>query len=59
VGAIESGLTFGETCDLSSLLKPTKGKGFMPAPRVYLQQIGAFVKKGVATEFLRKGPLKH
>lgn len=53
VGGIESGLTLGERCDLHPLRKKVKdGKGYMPAPRVYLQEIGAFVTKAQAQSFL-------
>ena len=60
VGAIESGLTINETCDLRSYMKPRgEGGGFMPPPRVYLEQMGAFLKKDIAQHFLKQGPLRH
>jgi hypothetical protein len=45
VGGIESGITFGERVDLTTMLRPPKpdAKPFAPSPRVYLHAIGGFV----------------
>lgn len=60
VGAIESGLTLSDTCDLGDYATAgTAGGGFMPAPRVYLPALGGFLKKAQARKFLTKGPLRH
>lgn len=36
VGGVESSLTYGENYDARRLMKKPDGKGFVPAPRVYL-----------------------
>jgi hypothetical protein len=36
VGGVESSLTYGENYDARRLMKKPEGKGFVPAPRVYL-----------------------
>jgi hypothetical protein len=50
VGGIESGITFGERFDAQALNRPRgpRGSGYVPQPRVYLQEIGAFVSRAVA-----------
>jgi len=49
VGGIEQGVTFGEGFDANTLTKDKgSSSGFMPAPRIYLAEIGAFVKKSEA-----------
>lgn len=49
-GGIESGITLGERFDSRSLAAPRdpNAKPFSPAPRVYLQDIGAFVQRASA-----------
>jgi len=52
VGGIESGLTFGERYDHQSLRrKPKDGDGFLQPPRVYIAELGAFLKAKQAAEF--------
>jgi hypothetical protein len=50
VGGIESGITFGERFDAQALNRPRdpRGGGYIPQPRVYLHEIGAFVSRAVA-----------
>jgi hypothetical protein len=49
VGGIEQGVTFGEGFDANTLTKDKgSSSGFMPAPRIYLAEIGALVKKSEA-----------
>jgi hypothetical protein len=49
-GGIESGITLGERFDSRSWAAPRdpNAKPFSPAPRVYLQDIGAFVQRASA-----------
>ena len=54
VGGIESGLTLGERFDLGRYTKDGEGKGFLPAPRVYLHSLGAFVSRDQAEAFFRR-----
>lgn len=56
VGGIESGVTFTDTVNLDGLLhEPRPGaRGFLPQPRVYLHQIGAFIEPHAAQEFFAK-----
>lgn len=51
IGGIESGITFGERFDATALLKPrpSNGKSYSPAPRVYLHEIAAFADRKVAS----------
>lgn len=59
VGGIESGITYGERYDVSSLLNPPKGgNGFSPAPRVYLANLGAFVSRDQARELFENRQMK-
>lgn len=50
VGGIESGITLGERFDARTLAAPRSlsAKPFSPAPRVYLQEIGAFLARASA-----------
>jgi hypothetical protein len=48
VGGIESSVTYGDRYDHRSLTRPSSGSGFVPPPRVYLQEVGAMADKGVA-----------
>ena len=60
VGGIEQGVTFGERCDLGPLLKrkPT-GKGFLPAPRVYVSEIGTFLSRDEARKLFAHRTVKN
>jgi hypothetical protein len=53
VSSISSGITVGERYDPRPLLKPRDGAGFLPAPRVYIPAIGAFMDPGRATALLK------
>ena len=55
VGGIESGITLGDRFDARSLAVPrsTNAKPFSPAPRVYLQDIGAFLTRASAGALLQ------
>ena len=53
VGGIESGVTIGETCDISHWLKePTGESAFAPGPRVYIAELQMFLKREQAREVL-------
>ncbi|HEV8361916.1 MAG TPA: hypothetical protein VGQ52_00235 [Gemmatimonadaceae bacterium] len=56
---ISSGITVGERYDPRALFKGKTGKGFLPAPRVYVGAIGAFMDRKRATEFLRHATIKN
>ena len=60
VGGIEQGVTFGERYDVRPLLKPrsTRG-GFMPAPRVYVPEIGIFMSRRDAEVFLANRAVRN
>lgn len=60
VGGIESGVTFGDTVSLTSVLHPPKAgaQSFTPRPRVYLHELGAFVEHDVARGFFSKRGMK-
>jgi len=51
VGGIESGVTLGERFSLDRYSRPRNGKGFLPPPRVYLAQLGAFLTRKQAQAF--------
>jgi hypothetical protein len=53
VGGIESGLTLGERFNFRDIQKkPKDGKdGFLPPPRVYIAELGAFLTAKQAAEF--------
>ena len=51
VGGVESGVTFGERFNLDRYLKHSDGKGFLPPPRVYLGELGAFLSRDQAASF--------
>lgn len=53
VGGIESGITMSETVDLDRYVKPPdpNRRPFLPPPRVYLHELGAFVEPRVAQAF--------
>ena len=60
VGGIEQGVTFGERYDLGPLLKPkTTNGGFLPAPRVYVSEIGAFLPRDEARKLLAHRTVKN
>ncbi len=59
VGGIEQGVTVGERYDLRPLQrKATKG-GFLPAPRVYVKEIGAFLSRKEARKLLAHRTVKN
>lgn len=60
VGGIEQGVTVGERYDLRPLLarKASKG-GFLPAPRVYVKEIGAFLSRKDARKLLAHRTVKN
>ncbi len=52
VGGIESGVTIGEQFNARTLFRERRsGRGFLPPPRVYLREIGAFLTRSQATAF--------
>ncbi len=51
VGGIESGITYGERFSLDRYTRQPSGKGFLPAPRVYLHQLGALLTRKQARSF--------
>ena len=60
VTGIESSITHGDRCDVKSLQRPPqKGGGGGLAPRVYLSQIGAFLKRESAAEFLNNRSIRN
>ncbi len=60
VGGIEQGVTFGERFDVKPLLRePSGSAGFMPAPRVYLAEIGAFIKQNEAEQLFTDRSAKN
>src|SRR5207247_409250 len=56
---ISSGITVGERYDPRALFRGKMGKGFLPAPRVYVSAIGAFMDRKRATEFLKHASIKN
>jgi hypothetical protein len=59
VGAIESGITFGDTCDLGSCLQASGRSGFSLNSRVYLHRTGGFVSVDVAETLFKKSQLRN
>jgi hypothetical protein len=53
-GGVESGLTLGERFTLDRYLRRSDGKGFAPAPRVYLDAVGAYLSREQAKAFFEK-----
>jgi hypothetical protein len=53
VGGSECGVTTGKRFDMGTLTRPQKadGKGFSPAPRVYIDSLGIFLKRERAKAF--------
>lgn len=51
VGGIESGVTLGERFSLDRYTRPAGGGGFLPPPRVYLSDLGAFLTRDQAQSF--------
>ncbi|HUO06230.1 MAG TPA: hypothetical protein VMU16_13615 [Candidatus Binataceae bacterium] len=52
VGGIESGITTGESFNAIGLTRPpNKGKAFLPPPRVYVKELGAFLSVEQARAF--------
>lgn len=60
VGAIECGITNGEAFNVATLTTaPSESEGgFSPAPRIYLELIGAFLKRRDAKRFFADRTLK-
>lgn len=58
VGGIESSVTFGDRYDHGALKKPSTGSGFVPPPRVYLQEVGAMVDRSVAAGLYERRGIK-
>jgi hypothetical protein len=59
VGGIEGGLTFGERYDVTPLLrKQTSGDPFLPPPRVYISEIGAYLTRKQADHFFENRSMK-
>jgi hypothetical protein len=54
VGGVESGLTLGERFTLDRYLRRNDGHGFSPAPRVYLDALGAYLSREQAKAFFEK-----
>lgn len=52
VGGIESGITLGERFAFDRYLRPRKGKGFNPQPRVYFDRLGSLVDRNQAQALL-------
>jgi len=59
IGGVESSVTFGETYDARRLLKPPKGGGFVPPPRVYLDGALVTVDKEDARALMAKRGLSR
>lgn len=59
VGGIESGLTFGERYDVAPMLRePRDNDPFLPPPRVYLPELGAFLSKAQAEVFFENRQMR-
>lgn len=58
VGGIECGVTVGERFNVSALLKPRSGHGFMPQSRVYIPSIRVFLDRKQAEQFLESPAMK-
>lgn len=60
VGGIESGITFTEGVQLGPLFKDPDpdARGFSPAPRIYLHQLGAFLPPELAEAFFATRGMK-
>lgn len=54
IGGVESSITYGEVYDARRLNKPPDGKGFVPAPRVYIADALAMVSKQEASAILSR-----
>jgi hypothetical protein len=54
VGGIESSVTYGDRYDHQSLVRPSSGSGFIPPPRVYLQEVGTLADRSVAQELYER-----
>ena len=53
VGGIESGVTIGETCNITQWLRPPASEGgFAPGPRVYIGELQMFLDRRQARELL-------
>jgi hypothetical protein len=54
IGGIESSVTYGEAYDARRLNKASKGKGFVPPPRVYIRDAMALVSRQEAETILNR-----
>lgn len=54
VGGIESGVTLEERFTLDRYTRRSSGSGFLPAPRVYVTELGAFLSRDQARSFFDK-----
>lgn len=60
VGGIEQGVTFGERYDLAPITGRQKGaRPYLPAPRVYIPEIGLFLQTERASELLRHRTVRN
>jgi hypothetical protein len=60
VGGIESGVTYGERFNAAPLMRRSNGSNepFLPPPRVYLADIGAFLRRTQAEQFFENRSMK-
>jgi hypothetical protein len=60
VGGIEGGITLGERFDAAMWTRPPKddGKGFSPAPRVYVAKLGVYMSQAQANRFFENRQMK-
>lgn len=60
VGGVESGVTFADTVNLDSVLRPPRpdARSFSRQPRVYLHQLGAFIEPEAARDLFNKRGMK-
>lgn len=54
VGGIESGITLGERFSLDRYTRLIDGSGYLPAPRVYIADLGAFLTRDQARSLYAK-----
>ncbi len=58
-GGIECGITMGEQFNVRPLLKRNRsGAGFVPSPRVYLPELGAYLSRSKARSFFETRQMK-
>lgn len=54
VGGIESGITLGERFSLDRYTRQGTGSGFLPPPRIYIAELGAFLSRDQARSFFEQ-----